>query len=268
MDAQGSNATRVGAVIGAALQGADVERRLEVLAGAGCAVAETGIESLVRFGPLITAAGIEMTSAFLRTPTVNGNWRLWRDSKVVRNPLPPENYVLDAALADATKIRGLRNFTVVLLLPEERETLDDYRRFAESMNAAGERCRQAGLTLSYHPHAFDYATVEGRVAMEVLLERFEPDRVSFEIDVFFMVMGGWDPVAFMGQYGSRVSGLHLKDRALTAPPSFFGNPWDTPVGATVPVGDGSLNFKTFLDHASATSVRCAYVEDESVGDRF
>jgi sugar phosphate isomerase/epimerase len=209
-----------------------------------------------------------MTSAFLRTPTVNGNWRLWRDSKIVRSPLPAESYGIDAALADAAKIRGLRNLTVVLLLPEERETLDDYRRFADSMNSAGERCRQAGFSLSYHPHAFDYATVEGRVAMEVLLERFQPEYVRFEIDVFWMIMGGWDPVAFMRQHGSRVSGLHLKDRASTAPPLFLGNPWDIPVGATVPVGDGNLNFKTLLDHASAASIRYAYVEDESEGDRF
>ena len=32
---------------------------------------------------------------------------------------------------------------IALLLPEERETLDDYRRLADAMNRAGERCAAA-----------------------------------------------------------------------------------------------------------------------------
>lgn len=268
-NSEGAIPIQIGAAgIGAILQEPSPGSKLQALANAGYREVETNLDQLLRFGPQITAAGLQMPSAFIRTPIINGNWALWRASTVVRGELPPDSYTLDVALGDAKRIPGLRNLTVVLLLPEERRNLDDYRRFADQMNRAGERCRQAGVTLSYHPHSFEYESIDGQLPIQLLLERFDPKHVMFEVDIFWMTMGGWDPIEFVRQRSSRVTGLHLKDRSRGAPSRFVGSPWELGSGARVPIGDGVTNFRTVLETASNSGVVHCFVEDESEGDRF
>ena len=90
----------------------------------------------------------------------------------------------------------------------------------------------------------------------------------FEIDIFWIALGGWDPVESLRQHSSRISGLHLKDRARNAPSRFLGTPPELAAGARVPVGDGVTNFRAVLEAASSGGIVHCFVEDESEGDRF
>ncbi len=48
------------------------------------------------------------------------------------------------------------------LAPEERESLDDYKRHIETFNRAGEEAKKAGLQFGFHCHDFEFVPLEGR----------------------------------------------------------------------------------------------------------
>src|SRR5207237_6016358 len=77
-----------------------------------------------------------------------------------------------------------------------RRTLDDVRRTAEGFNRAGAAVKAAGLRFAYHNHDFDFMPVEGRRPLDLLLESTDPALVSFELDLYWAVKAGADPLEY------------------------------------------------------------------------
>ena len=63
---------------------------------------------------------------------------------------------------------------VVYLQKAERGGLDVYKTLAARLNKAGEACRKAGLTLAYHPHAFEYEVIDGVRPIDLMLKETDP----------------------------------------------------------------------------------------------
>ena len=51
-----------------------------------------------------------------------------------------------------------QQYIVVPIVPENERSLDDYQRHAETLNIAGEKTREAGITMAYHNHDFEFDT--------------------------------------------------------------------------------------------------------------
>lgn len=83
--------------------------------------------------------------------------------------------------------------------------------FGEQYGAMGARLRELGFRLSYHHHDYEYALLEGRPALEWMLEASAPRDVSAEIDVCWAHIAGHDPVWALSRMGSRARMVHLKD---------------------------------------------------------
>jgi len=242
--------------------------QLAALARAGYRAVEGRLPWLVRLAPLLSDVGLEAWSAYLPTPVVTGNYALWR-ADVRRGPSsPPDDYDLDAAFGDACALQGLTTLVVVNLLPQERATLDHYRRFADAMNATGERCKAMGFSLAYHAHSFEYAPIDGVEPFDLLARRFDRDLVKFELDVFWATIGGRHPCDFMRRHAGRVEALHLKDRSARAPRRFTGWQRLLPADAFAPLGSGDIDFASVLRTARGIGVRHRFVEDESPSGWF
>jgi hypothetical protein len=93
----------------------------------------------------------------LAAPSTHMDARALRD-----NPQP---------LVDAAAEIGHDYVTVAWLDPEDRNSLDDYRKWAEVFNRVGEICRSNGLRMAYHNHDFEFAPMQGRVPFDILLAR-------------------------------------------------------------------------------------------------
>lgn len=140
---------------------------------------------------------------------------------------------------------------VVPVMPEPlRNSRDGYRLFADELNALGDRCRAAGSRLSYHNHAFELVQLDGRYALDLLLDWTDPALVYFEPDVYWLARGGVDPVQYLGKYGSRIPLVHLKDMAPDAAQSF------------AEVGAGTLDFKAIFDVAESGGAEWYVVEQD------
>src|SRR5688500_18327448 len=74
-------------------------------------------------------------------------------------------------------------YIVVASLPiEGRRTLDDYRRWADRLNEAGQRTLRRGVRIAFHNHANDHAPIDGVVPYDLLVERTDPSLVRLQLD--------------------------------------------------------------------------------------
>jgi sugar phosphate isomerase/epimerase len=160
-------------------------------------------------------------------------------------------------LLDAARTIGHKYLLVAWLPPEERKSLDNYRRLADLFNEAGARIGREGFQFAYHNHDFEFAPLEGKVPYDLLLERTDPRAVQLEMDLYWTVKGGASPVEYFERHPGRFPLLHVKDMDST-PRRFFAD-----------VGRGVIDFKTIFARSGKAGVRHYFVEnDEPAGSPF
>lgn len=92
------------------------------------------------------------------------------------------------------------------------KTLEELQLTTEYFNWIGKKCRDKGITFGYHNHAYEFQKVEDSVMMyEYMIENTNPDYVTFEMDVYWVVMAQKSPVAYFKKYPGRFKLLHIKD---------------------------------------------------------
>lgn len=156
---------------------------------------------------------------------------------------------LDQVIADADAI-GARFVTLAFVGPEWR-TEEGVAELAAILNDAGEQLRRSGKQLAYHNHDFEFTTTfdDGRTMFEVLAESTNPHLVKFQVDIYWVVTGGADPVALIEEYDNRVVTLHVKDRAAD--------------GSFADVGEGTIDFAEIFD---TRPFRYYFVENDQPDD--
>jgi sugar phosphate isomerase/epimerase len=88
-----------------------------------------------------------------------------------------------------------------------------YRSFAHEFNTWGEAAADRGLTFYFHNHGWDFTVDRGRVLYDVLLEETDDDLVFFELDLYWIIQGGANPLDYLTKYDQRRWPLfHAKDR--------------------------------------------------------
>jgi sugar phosphate isomerase/epimerase len=95
--------------------------------------------------------------------------------------------------------------------PENFTSEDKIRAVADQLNAAAEVGAANGFKIAYHNHWFEYTALpDGRIPNRILMEHTVPD-VVFEIDTYWVKVGGQDPAAEVALAGARAPLLHIKD---------------------------------------------------------
>lgn len=89
---------------------------------------------------------------------------------------------------------------------------DGVERVAAQLNAAAEIATEFGVTVGYHNHAFEFASLDR--PLHRLAELLDP-RVVLEVDTYWAAVGGADPVSLLKELGDRVHFLHIKDGPIT-----------------------------------------------------
>lgn len=158
------------------------------------------------------------------------------------------------AQLDAATIAGHRFVVVAWIPPGQRQRIDDYKRYAEQFNRAGERARERNLTFAYHNHDFEFEPIDGQIPYDTLLAETDPTLVEFELDLFWITDGGQDPIAYFGNHPGRFPLVHVKDMNAA--------------GDMVPVGAGVLDFPGIFMHQAEAGIRHFFVEHDNPEDPF
>jgi sugar phosphate isomerase/epimerase len=153
-----------------------------------------------------------------------------------------------------------------IIQPGQPRTLsvEETSYVGEVFNEAGKIAKAGGLIWGYHNHSGEFARVvpggtealagrpsffrkdpEGtRIIYDLFLEKTDPALVIFELDVYWAVMGQYDPVAYMKKHPERIRALHIKDVAVLGE-------------------SGMMNFQKIYETAYANGIQDFFVELEN-----
>jgi sugar phosphate isomerase/epimerase len=166
-------------------------------------------------------------------------------------------------ILDLAKETGLTDLVIPYLHEANRRTLDDYKKVAENCNKAAALSKEAGIRLAYHNHAFEFEPKQdGRSGFEVFVADFSAD-MGFELDVFWVKVGGVEPVGLIEKLAGRVTQLHLKDLKDGIDVPDFGS---LPHDAFKELGAGVIPMPPILAAARKAGVFHCHVEQDHSPD--
>ena len=92
-------------------------------------------------------------------------------------------------------------------------TVEGVKAECELMNKIGEEANKRGILFGYHNHSTEFATLvnTGQFYEDFLIANTDPEKVFFQMDVYWVTVGGQDPVAYLKKYPDRFKVLHIKD---------------------------------------------------------
>jgi sugar phosphate isomerase/epimerase len=156
---------------------------------------------------------------------------------------------LDNVIDSSQRLGSL--FVGVPYLAEAYRGLEGFRAAAQALNRAGAALKEAGMSLYYHNHAFEFERLGDTCGMDILLSETDPDLVGFECDVYWVQYGGRDPAAFISENAGRFPLVHLKDMVGEGPDRTFAE-----------VGEGKLDFQAIFEASEAQGVSWYIVEQD------
>ena len=132
-----------------------------------------------------------------------------------------------------------------------QKSIDDFKKFADQFNHCGEIAKKNGIRFAYHNHDYSFAAMNGIVPQDVMIQSTNPATVDFEMDMYWTVAAGVDPIAYMKKFPNRFKLVHVKDMAKTAK----GH-------ESCVVGKGTIDYKNILPQAHQQGVNYFIVEQE------
>jgi sugar phosphate isomerase/epimerase len=156
----------------------------------------------------------------------------------------------EQAVTDAKSI-GQQYMIMPYLQDVDRKSIDDYKKHCESLNKAGEVCNKHGIRFGYHNHAFEFETMEGQVPYDLMLKELDPKLVGMELDLYWVVRAGLDPITMFEKHPGRFEQWHVKDMDKSNK------------DRNADVGTGSIDFKAIFAKAKLSGMKHFYVEQES-----
>lgn len=163
------------------------------------------------------------------------------------------------AIAEDLKILGADTLACAIWFWPNREALLDW---IPTFNQYGEALNKHGIQLYYHNHFHEFQVFAENSIFEMLIEKTDKDLVKFELDTYWAVRAGQDPVYWMKKLGARCDLIHQKDMPAGAHPvnlfEKFG--YDAvltgeALGQTqevthfTEIGDGVLNISGYIEAA-------------------
>jgi sugar phosphate isomerase/epimerase len=179
----------------------------------------------------------------------------------VSGHFPFERYDKDPeAVARDAKALGLK-YAGCAWIPHDGEFDEaEASKAIEVFNRAGAVLARQGIRFFYHCHGFEFRPHGDGTFMDLLMKKTDPKLVAFEMDVFWVVHPGQDPVAWLEKYPKRWELMHVKDMRKGLQGDFTGK---ADVKNDVAVGTGQMNWPAILKAAKKSGVKHYFIEDES-----
>jgi len=130
-------------------------------------------------------------------------------------------------------------------------SLDTLKLYCDYFNAIGEKCKAKGIRFGYHNHDRELSTkLDGQTVYDFMLTNTDPSKVIFEMDLYWTVVGGANPVDYFNKYPGRFELWHIKDKEE--------------LGAS-----GMMDFKAYWENAAKSGMQYGIVEVEEYNfDQF
>ncbi|PBI84465.1 Inosose dehydratase [Flavobacterium sp. ACN2] len=155
------------------------------------------------------------------------------------------------ASIEAAKILKSEFLTVPWVDEPFRRNIADYKKIAARVNEAAKMCKSAGLKLAYHNHDFEFQKHDGVTGYEILLKETDKDLVFFELDLYWVIHSGNDPLKLFKENPGRFKMWHVKDKDK------INKDLNTEIGS------GTIDFKPIFKEAKQSGIVHFFVEQEN-----
>lgn len=135
---------------------------------------------------------------------------------------------------------------------------EGFRKFAQATPPVIQKLKEAGITFGYHNHAFEFFRyADGpKTGYDIFIE--EAPEMALEIDTYWVVHAGADPISIIERAPGRVPVVHMKDKEVVDGESIIA-----------PVGEGNLNWDGIIAACEEAGTNWYAVEqDRCLRDPF
>ena len=135
-----------------------------------------------------------------------------------------------------------------------KDNMEFYKQAARTFNERGETCKKVGMRFAYHNHDYSFKPVEGQLPQDVMMQMTSPDLVDYEMDIYWVVAAGQDPIEWFNKYPNRFKLCHVKDRL------------DVPLtehDASTILGKGTIDFPKIIEAGKQKGLEYFIVEQEA-----
>jgi len=131
----------------------------------------------------------------------------------------PDSANRDATMAwwdasiDAHVAAGVKYLVQPFMGGNAYRSLDTLKMYCDYFNLIGEKCQAKGIRFGYHNHDKEFSTqLDGQTIYDFMLQNTDPSKVIFELDLYWCVVGGKNPVDYFNKYPGRFELWHIKDK--------------------------------------------------------
>ncbi len=176
---------------------------------------------------------------------------------------------LDFNIAEAMSSANILGHEFLTIPMMTESTLDGYKKAADKFNIIGEACHQAGIHFAYHNHSHEFGPLDGEIPLDLLLQRTDPNLVSFELDVFWTEVAGVRPIDYFTKYPGRFKMVHLKEMAkkMEEPNTELDTFIDLEkaramISNQTIIGNGVIDFKEIIQDSQNAGVLHYFIESD------
>lgn len=136
--------------------------------------------------------------------------------------------------------------------------IEKTKEATEVFNTAGKKLKEAGITLAYHAHGYEFRPYEDGTLFDYMAKNAE--HFAFEMDVYWVKHGGEDPLALLNRYPDKFVLLHLKDMEHGVKGNDTGH---EDVETNVVLGTGQVDIAGVVKRSKELGfVKYMFIEDE------
>ena len=106
---------------------------------------------------------------------------------------------------------GCKFVVVPYLIPEDRPGTEGFPEVIKNVKMLGKVARDLGMTMLYHNHDFEFITLDGKYALDILYDEVPAELLQTELDTCWVNVGGEVPADYIRKYSGRAPVVHLKD---------------------------------------------------------
>lgn len=139
---------------------------------------------------------------------------------------------------------------------EGDRTIDQFKINAEIFNKCGEIAQNNGTKFAYHNHDYSFKKINGEYLQDILMNNTDKNLVDFEMDIYWVVAAGEDPIEWFDKHPDRFKYCHVKDY-LSLPDNKF---------ESCTLGSGSIDFSTILAYGKTKGLEKHIIEQEQYRD--
>jgi sugar phosphate isomerase/epimerase len=155
------------------------------------------------------------------------------------------------AYIEAAHATGQSHIIIPSINGEFIKTVDECKAVADKMNKAAEILKKEGLKLGYHNHNFEWRPIGDTTFYDTVIDNTDPKLVAMEMDIYWVVRSGKDPLELMAKHPGRFEFVHIKDMDKTKS------------NLNTEIGSGTIDYVKILAKAKQGGVKHFIVEQEN-----